>query len=714
MDKSNNYCNQPDFELIRANLFNNKKQLNEIKFENNILFKSFIYNNMKFKNRFAFINLIDKELYQDDSKFSKYYLNIAKTGVGLIVTGCIDFKEVDVNNKNHIEFRKQQINEIHSLGTKIFFQIKPCYGRGIEANKWLNYFNYSASFNYSYTNSNQMCVRLSDSKCNHLINQMLSICKYSSNVGYDGVFINGDLFNIIGELSSNELNKRYFGYFSTYDDFSCKLIKSIVLENENINIIYSIPIDSFLKEIFGTQLKYIKTTAKIGTKKPFKILCEFLVKLVKLGVDGFVFKFGTYENEFLSVFNEFEREYLFYDYYKCIKEYFNEIKLKNKFGNDITIIYSDNINNLDKSGLYLSNQIFDFVDVTKQLFSNNDYLLNIKNNESNYKCLKCSYCNDYANKYGTLACVINPDIFGLNLLKSNILKNNNVAIIGAGLSGIVCANYLVKRGFIVDVFEKNLQINQTKRTEEIFDFCKLSKKFNDYIEDLFLKNAKNNQILLKTDTKFEISLINKNYRAIIVATGFHEKFLTISGAVLKSVVSIYDFLKEKSKFEHNDNYVILATSELSLKLSLFLLSQNKKVTVIIQNIEKLKSIPNDKYSYYFYELLTFKADIYVDAKIKKIETDFIDIVINKNFAKKNILSTIMNLKSNIKYKREPKLISIDYDLFIYEPEIYENNKVYYDIVSSGYTGEVYMIGNSLKICNDAEAIKSAYFVAKNL
>jgi hypothetical protein len=54
------------------------------------------------------------------------------------------------------------------------------------------------------------------------------------------------------------------------------------------------------------------------------------------------------------------------------------------------------------------------------------------------------------------------------------------------------------------------------------------------------------------------------------------------------------------------------------------------------------------------------------------------------------------------------------DLFIYEPELVPNNKLFYDIVSSGYTGKVFMIGNALQISDMSDIINSAFFVAKNL
>ena len=54
------------------------------------------------------------------------------------------------------------------------------------------------------------------------------------------------------------------------------------------------------------------------------------------------------------------------------------------------------------------------------------------------------------------------------------------------------------------------------------------------------------------------------------------------------------------------------------------------------------------------------------------------------------------------------------DIFIYEPEICSNNKLYIDLVSSNYKGEVFVIGNALYPCDFDEAIKMAYYVSKNL
>ena len=77
-------------------------------------------------------------------------------------------------------------------------------------------------------------------------------------------------------------------------------------------------------------------------------------------------------------------------------------------------------------------------------------------------------------------------------------------------------------------------------------------------------------------------------------------------------------------------------------------------------------------------------------------------------------ATILNYKSKQKYKLTDRAKNIDMDLYIYEPEIYSNNKIYIDLVNSKFDGEIFMIGNALYPCEIDECIKSAYFVAKNI
>ena len=120
------------------------------------------------------------------------------------------------------------------------------------------------------------------------------------------------------------------------------------------------------------------------------------------------------------------------------------------------------------------------------------------------------------------------------------------------------------------------------------------------------------------------------------------------------------------------------------------------------------------FTYYFYQFKKQNADVFFESSIKQNNIDFVEFYTNKNLLNSSSIVNALNLKSGITKEYLPTLISVDNDIFIYEPEFIENNKLFYDVVTSGYNGSIFMIGNALQPSDLADSIKSAYFVAKNL
>lgn len=713
-------------KLIRnINFKNNSKKKNGLLHE---LYNCFSFNNLKIKNHFLFMNLSDENLYCDNCKpnllFDQFYSRIAKSGVGLIVSGGvfnwsnktkdkssnIDIDSIDARIKHN-----NLVNKIHAFGSKMFLQIKPLFGRHDENNKFLNIFNYSPSMNNSISNSYLSCVRISDTKCNEMVENFVKITKFSQDVGYDGVLINGDLFNIIGEFSSYEFNRRIFGYYSEKSELSLKILNAIQKECKSLNIIYSITINNLLQELYGDSLRNIDSTKKINAKTKINYVCEFLIKLIKNGVDGFIFRFGTYENEFMYNFNEFEEENLFFELYSEIRNWFNQNNIKNKFGNDILLVYYDNFSSLENVNFYCKNKIIDFIDVTKDIYADCDFLKKYLNKTPVNDCIKCGFCAFSVSKINKVECMINPSLYDEKLKLLNENKTKKVAVVGGGISGICCANFLAERNYNVSLFESNEKLNKNGRLLEIYGYNKCFSKFNNHIENKLKENQNCGKVKLFLKTKFDVDYLKENFDMIIIATGFHERLLDVSGSVLKNVKSIYDILSDIKFVNEHDKVLIYAKSELSLKLALFFALKGKGVKIIFPDFQNIiDNISNDRFSYYFYQLNNFHVNVYINAKIKKIEEDFAEILINNKYDSKNFFPYAMNLKSNKKYSYEPKIIMVDYDLVVYEPELYSNNRLYYDFVSKKYDGELFMIGNALEISDLANTIKTAYFVAKNL
>ena len=175
-------------------------------------------------------------------------------------------------------------------------------------------------------------------------------------------------------------------------------------------------------------------------------------------------------------------------------------------------------------------------------------------------------------------------------------------------------------------------------------------------------------------------------------------------------------MKIESKFDFKDakHIVIYAKSELALKLAIYLASKKKDVQLLINDYSFLLNIPQNLLSYYLVVSDKLKIKINLLCQVKVINEDSVELYINNKTKNIDFLTLVSNLRSGESYKFLPEARIIDCNLFIYDPEIISNNRLFYDIIKSGYKGEVYMVGDALEVSNLADEIKSAFFVGNNI
>lgn len=724
MDNAKKDNNNSNFELDTSKLFCATNQINKLQ---NIekcecLFKNFEKDKLKFKNHFFFQNLNDDGFCTHQNlnrEYFDFYKNVIDSDVGIVVTGGFYAKPrniktnhltLNLNNKNKL-LLKELTDYAHINGTKIFACVKSLFGRLDQKNKILNCFSGSMSFNTDFFDTRLLTARLSDSTLNSIAECFGDYANIITKCNFDGLVIDASLNNLIGESLSKKFNSRVFGYYSERLDFIAKIIKYIKQKSPKLNIYLKINVDDCFNEIFGKTQKYIKSIKNYNNFNQKSNKFAIFGELISFGINGFIPVFGTQETKFLSEFNMFTGENLWLEFYKSLNEYIESLELKQK----PVIVYTDCFYNLSKVSKTVKNKLADFVCITKEIYADNNYIKKIKTQKDVNLCVKCSHCDKMAQKIDSIECLINPDTLSKNLTKAKTLNGKTVAVVGSGTAGLVASVVLAERGYDVVVFEKSKVINSRGNAETIFGFDYMRENFNKYLNSKISELLKQNKIQVKLGTEFLPSTDSKNYYAIILATGFHEKLLSVQGAVLKNVKSIYDALSEKSWLALNKHIVIYAKSELSFKLALYLLNNKKKVTIVIENLSSMiHNIPSSSFNYYFYEFDRFGANVLIDSRIKKIEEDFIEVAVWSKFINKDFLPLALNYKNSNINRGEQRVKSVDCDLLIYEPELYSNNKLFYELVSNMFEGELYMVGSAFQISSLAEDIKSAYFVAKNL
>ncbi len=690
-------------------------------------FKEVQLNELKLKNKFCFYNLTDNEFIKHSNSLSddfyNFYLKIARTGVGLIFTGGFLAGE-NINLKNKIFKLIENKNllikltrDVHVMGAKIFLTIKSSFGRGYDKRNFLSNFAKSASnfSTYGFYSRAKYSIRITDGKINEIIDEMAGYSKFADETNFDGILIDASLFSLAGELTSPEFNRRKFGYYSEISDFPKKLLSKIIAQNKLKNIFYEFSFKSFIDEIYSENLKSIKSLSKLKSSPSIKKILDFMAMLVRLGVDGFLFKFGTFETEFLNETTSFQSQTIFVEMIRGIAEYFEQNNIKNKFNNNVEFVFQDTSTNIKTLSKVITDEKIKFINITKQIYANENFLKDIRSSDPHRECIRCLECLNYSKVHDMVYCIINPGLKSYDNNSSNNQNNRRVIVVGGGTSGVCSAIFLAQRGITVELFEKTTNLNSNGRLSEIFGFDLPLKNFNDFLLSKIEEFSKEGKIVVHQNTTFtsDNKILEKNL-PIIIATGYHENFLNISGAVLKSVKSISEALADKSLFDDLKYIIINSKTEQSIKLAIYLLSRGKCVSLVIEDYHFLFRLPNAKLTYYAYYLSKHNCKVFLEAKMGRIQTDFVEILTNNKLLKKSFISAIFDLKKYKKVPYEARLLSLDCDLFIYEPETTPNNKLYLELVKNGYAGEIFVVGEALKTSTLDDDIQTAYFVSKNI
>jgi len=691
-------------------------KLNNVKIQENKAKATKSFDMEKLANKFYFENLTDDAFFtKNEAKdgLVDFYSKIAKSGVETVILGgvWVGLKHNKslarlYSNNNIMKTFNDVVKVIHRNNSKAYLRIIPAFGREVSGNNLLDIFRVSTGFKRDIFDSRISTLRISDGKIYDLIDEVTRVAELAEVLGFDGIMIDATMSNIFGELSSKETNNRMFGYFQNHLDLLYKMIKEINKKRKSIKLFVKISAFSMIYSAFSAK-NQIATTKRFNQKIDLNSRLDDLKRLAKLGVNGFEFSFGLYENEFLRTLNQFIKEDVFDEFYKQVSSY-----LKAEC-DDILILYNNPYYSINNVKELIENGVVDLINVTKNLLADVEYVNKIKQNQTPNQCIHCNYCDETQKHYNFVKCAVNPGLYesDINITKT---KPKNVAVIGAGVSGLVCTITLLSRKNKVVLFDSNLILNKNGKICDIYNFDEFLNKYFLSLEKQLSKYKNSGELTINLNTNVTSDNLNYNkFDAVVVATGFKQKCLLTSGAVYSHVKSIYDVLENKDKLKNVKDIVLNIKTELSLKLALYLSINNYRVSLLVSNIEILKSINHSNLTYYLYQFQRLGVKVFLDCYIKKINEDNIDLFANKYFLG-DYVSHIYNYLSNQNFKSCLVAKCIDCDLFIYEPEIVPNNKLYYDIVKSGYKGEVYLVGQALEGGDLANDIESGYYVGKNI
>ena len=650
-------------------------------------------------------------------KMLDYYEERAIGGAGLIVTeitrindvtGAGAFAQLAASKDYHIESLKKLADRVHKHGAKLFVQLHHP-GRqnigllvgtiplSIKLNKlWKGYsktlFKLAPTCGKFLIKRNIVPSSVAPSKVEpsyfsagriralrykevkKLINQFIDGAERVMKSGCDGVMLHASHGYLIQQFLSPHTNKRkdeYGGSLENRMRFLLEIIEGIRKRCGSFPLTVRLTVDECYDKI-----------GKAGTGYGLEEGVKMAQILEKAGIDAIDVSSGAYDtfNFWLEPMS-FElgwRKHMA----KAVKE-----KVK------IPVIAANLIRSPEQAAEQLKEGYQDMISLGRPHLADPYWTEKAQADKTKQikRCICCLYCiesmqeNAFTGEHGL--CAVNPFIVREKITLSNSGNGKVVVIAGAGPAGLTAAEILAKRGYKAIVLEKE---SKPGGQVAIAASVPSKRKIGWCAEDLEY-NAKLNGAEIIYNTPATIDTIAEyNPYAVIVATG-GRPFIpqSIEGIHNDNVFVAPDLYTGKVKI-NGKKVAVIGSGMTGLGTAALLASQGNKVTVVemadiqapgtwMQHIDDIMP-----------KLKKLGVEIITSHKLIKINKDNI------------VLSNIKNHKEKV-IETENVVLSIG---------VCPENALYNEIKDK--FGNVYMVGDALKVGRIADATRTAADIAKIL
>ena len=716
------------------------------------MFSPIRVNSCEIKNRLVMgpmgnVNMAD-ETGRPSQKMIDYFEARAKGGVGLITTGLIPtsfhvdptimekdnlsyFPRIDRSRTNLVGWRNLAY-AVHSYGSKIFIQLTPGLGRVGNPECLLTKLKLpvSASTNPNYYIPAIPCKKLSDSACKKIIKKTAQASIDAKVAGIDGVYLHGHEGYLLEQMTNPAFNRRLLGRYSNYEQFGLDMVGAIRKRcGDKFPIMYRIDLSLMLNATYGEKMKKIKSLKKFRDERLVVETLNYMVNLVKAGVDMFDVDLGCYDNWWLPHPPSSMPSGCFLDIAKIVKDHFKRNNIRSNAGLEVPVVAVGKLGYPDLAEKALREEKCDMIMLARPLLADPEWANKAFAGKSE-KIRPCIGCHEACIKEfiegGHPQCAVCPTTSFETGLMDGIKKATNkkkVAVVGAGPAGVVAAKTLWLRGHDVTLFEEKEMVggmlvcaSEPKIKYEL-------KNYVDYLSKE-VENLKKQQnfkaVFGKKATADELAL--GKFDAIITATGSVQVGLPIKGVVQKHVCFASEALSNPDLIKNAKNILIVGGGDSGCEIAYYAKYEfGKNVTIVEQSPALMSKSCTANRGHILHYLEKAGVVCYNCATVQAINEDNAEIIINASKTVPNPYNTWQPvLPENIhnplakKIKSLPKAVNVEADLVVICAGTASNNDLFKTLQEKQVAPLLYNVGDSFAPGKVFNAVKSAFNVAKNL
>lgn len=658
------------------------------------LFSPIKIGSITIKNRFAMAPMGPLGLADANGGWNQrgidYYVERAKGGTGLIITGVTFFDQVvekqdptTVPNPlykpvNFVKTSREMTERIHAYGSKIFLQLSGGFGRvTIPTNvgdippiapsaiphRWLD----------------KTCRAITVDEIHAIVKQFGEAAFHAKRAGFDGVQIHavheGYLIDQFAISMFNQRTDEYGGSLENRLRFAKEIVEEIKKTcGDDFPVTLRFSLKSMIKDwrvgaLPGEDFEEKGRDTEEGLKAA-KLLESY-------GYDALDTDVGTYDAWWWNHPPMYQKKGLYREYCKMVKEVV-----------DIPVFCAGRMDNPDMALEAIENGECDVIDLGRPLLADPDYCNKLRCGKITQirPCISCHEgCMGRVASYSLLNCAVNPQAARERVnAYEPILKKKKVLIVGGGVAGCEAARVLAIRGHQPVVYEKGSRLGGNLIPGGAPDF----KEDDIALADWYTNELNRLGVHVHLNTELnEEEIKTMDYDTVILATGSKPKVFSL-GDDSHTYTAEQVLLKQK---DAGKKTVVVGGGLVGCETALWL-AQNGIHVTIVEALDKVMAVngPLCAANKEMLEaLLPFNGvEIITGAKVTEFANG--EVKVDTKEGSKTIMSDSVIL--SVGYKEENTLY----------------NNLQFDIP------DLYLLGDAKKVSNIMYAIWDAFEVANHI
>lgn len=550
------------------------------------LFQPLNIGKLEIKNRIGMAPMAPSGMCTSDNCFNQraveYYVERARGGAGLIITGGIEvenvleetkegvFQNVGTNPEAFVSNATEMTERVHAYGTKIFLQITMGFGRVSFYPDMVRTSPIAPSPVPHFWNKDVMCRELTTQEVEYLVKKMGDAAKVAAESGFDGVEIHamheGYLIDQFTMAAFNQRTDKYGG------DLKGRLTLPIEILNEiktrvgrNFPVILRFGVKSCIKALGEGGLpgeEYIEMGRDVEESYEAAKLLE------EAGYDGFNADLGSYE----ALYWAHPPGYMEHG---CYLPYVEKLKDIVK----VPILVAGRMDSPELAAEVIANNQVDMVLIGRGLLADPDWPNKVQANLINKirPCLGChDGCMGRLETKKIVSCAVNPACSRENEYRLYpALVRKKVMVIGGGIAGMEVARVAALRKHKVVLYEKGSKLGGHILEASIPEFKKDERDLLAWYEN----ELKENSVEIFLDTFVDEELVKQIAPdEIIVATGAIDRIPQLKGIQGSNVLTACEALKYMEKI--GKEVVIIGGGLVGCEIAIWLKNHGKEVTIV--------------------------------------------------------------------------------------------------------------------------------------